>query len=854
MIPISLTLRGFLSYKEPVTVDFSRIEVACISGANGSGKSSLLDGITWVLFGKSRAKDDDTLINDSSETCRAEFEFDYENDRYRVQREKPRGKSALLELQIRSADGGWKPLTEAGMRLTQDKINDVLRLDYDTFINASFFLQGKADMFTQQKPADRKEILSTILGLEVWEKYKDAAAERRKTAAVDVKSLHSRLDEVLAELAEEDARTERLRLLMLSLEKASALNAELEGRWSSAQREVQEFQHETEKAMLLNKQIDSARKRLSDAEADISERSKEKAAHEELVDQAGAIEKAYHVWQGLRSDLERWNSLAADSHRLQSEKAILDARIQAETARLEQELLHLRASEKDITADEAALPGLLAQRQDLNARLAESETWLRGLEKLEEERTTATNKRADLRADFDQKKSKKDEVQDRLARLASATGSSCPLCGQPLNEAHRKDMRTELESELVQLDGQLEAITTQGLVNKDGLAALDQRIAELKALQETVKADQNALGALNAHIDQTQSELDLWKKKDHPRLNDLEKILAGGSYCADEREKVSQLQAAIRSTGYDDAAHEEARRAELAARDSEAEFRDLEKARAALDGLTRGLQTLEGIRAAADEDVRSYTAEFTDLQKKLSIKKEMQPDMVALQDEIDKAKTEENRLRIEVGGAKQEVAVLETQRKRKAELGGQIEDLNRQITRLKLLETAFGKDGIPAMLIEQALPEIESQANEMLDRLSDGRMSLSFETEKEYKDKKRDDKKPTLDILISDASGRREYELFSGGEAFRINFAIRLALSRVLAGRAGAKLRTLVIDEGFGSQDADGIQRLIEAIRLVSRDFDKILVITHLDELKNAFDSRIEVAKTEFGSRAEVIP
>jgi exonuclease SbcC len=210
--------------------------------------------------------------------------------------------------------------------------------------------------------------------------------------------------------------------------------------------------------------------------------------------------------------------------------------------------------------------------------------------------------------------------------------------------------------------------------------------------------------------------------------------------------------------------------------------------------------------------------------------------------------------RQETGAAQQMVNVLETQRKRKAELGKQIEDLNRQVTRLKLLETAFGKDGIPAILIEQALPEIESQANEILDRLSDGRMSLSFETEKEYKDKNRDDKKPTLDILISDSSGRREYELFSGGEAFRINIAIRLALSRVLAGRAGARLRTLVIDEGFGSQDAEGRQRLIEAINLVSRDFAKILVITHLDELKDAFPSRIEVTKTENGSQVEVIP
>jgi exonuclease SbcC len=133
-------------------------------------------------------------------------------------------------------------------------------------------------------------------------------------------------------------------------------------------------------------------------------------------------------------------------------------------------------------------------------------------------------------------------------------------------------------------------------------------------------------------------------------------------------------------------------------------------------------------------------------------------------------------------------------------------------------------------------------------------MSVSFDTQREYKDKNRDDKKETLDILITDESGkRREYELFSGGEAFRINFAIRLALSRVLAQRAGARLQMLVIDEGFGSQDAEGRQRLIEAINLVRPDFAKVLVITHLEELKDAFPARIEVEKTPEGSQIRVI-
>jgi len=132
--------------------------------------------------------------------------------------------------------------------------------------------------------------------------------------------------------------------------------------------------------------------------------------------------------------------------------------------------------------------------------------------------------------------------------------------------------------------------------------------------------------------------------------------------------------------------------------------------------------------------------------------------------------------------------------------------------------------------------------------LSDGQMSIRFVTQAEYKDKKRDDLKETLDIQISDSAGIRNYEMYSGGEAFRVNFALRLALSEILAQRKGARLQTLVIDEGFGSQDVQGRQRLIEAINLVKNDFAKILVITHLDELKDAFPTRIEVEKGERGS------
>jgi exonuclease SbcC len=161
------------------------------------------------------------------------------------------------------------------------------------------------------------------------------------------------------------------------------------------------------------------------------------------------------------------------------------------------------------------------------------------------------------------------------------------------------------------------------------------------------------------------------------------------------------------------------------------------------------------------------------------------------------------------------------------------------------LAEAFGKKGIQALLIETALPEVEAEANRLLGRMTDHRMNVKIETQRETR---KGDTLETLDINIADELGTRNYEMFSGGEAFRINFAIRIALSKLLARRAGAPLPTLIIDEGFGTQDSIGIEKLREAINSVQDDFDKILVITHIEELRDAFPTRIDVTKGPEGS------
>ena len=183
-------------------------------------------------------------------------------------------------------------------------------------------------------------------------------------------------------------------------------------------------------------------------------------------------------------------------------------------------------------------------------------------------------------------------------------------------------------------------------------------------------------------------------------------------------------------------------------------------------------------------------------------------------------------------------------------------ELIQQINLYSDLVLAFGKGGVQALLIEAAIPRLEDEANRFLHVMTDGKMSLQFETQRERRSPVRGEDSgsiETLDLLIGDELGVRNYEMFSGGESFRVDFALRIALSKLLAWRAGAPLLSLFIDEGFGTQDEQGRDRILDVIRSIEPDFKRILVVTHLDQIKDAFPVRIEVTRTEEGSTFAVV-
>ena len=418
------------------------------------------------------------------------------------------------------------------------------------------------------------------------------------------------------------------------------------------------------------------------------------------------------------------------------------------------------------------------------------------------------------------------------ARLAEITLSLAEW------EAGEATQLAELEAALAEDTGaDLRAqVVALGTAVQDK-AALE---AERRQQEQLVAHDEARLVELNRLMAE-------WAKSGQDQLVAVRQRLESGDFAAEAQAALASLESDLTELGYVAEAHDAARKAREALADAAEQFQQLRQAEAAVkpleDALADGSQQIEAQSQSLAELTTQHetaTAELAQMAADGGDLRSVEQDAFALREEQIAANQR-------VAVAQNRLDVLADQRQRQRQLADQQTVVRQQIQRLKLLEKACGRSGVQALLIEQALPEIEERANELLDRLTGGEMRVSFETQRQLKS--RDALAETLDIRIVDSAGERPYDNYSGGEQFRVNFAIRLALSQLLAKRAGARLQTLVIDEGFGSQDPNGRQRLIEAINTIQGDFKRILVITHIDELRDAFPNRIEVRKTPLGSQ-----
>jgi exonuclease SbcC len=841
-----------MPYRDNVpTLDFTGMHTVSICGDNGNGKSAIIDAMTWALWGETRAKRDDDIIHQNQDETEVEFEFVVGGQNYRIIRKhaRPKGRrtsgQSSLHFQIAN-DNGFRALDGDSKQQTQQKIIDVLHMDYNTFINSAYLRQGHADEFTTATPAKRKQVLANILGLSYYDDIKAFARELASQKKMAKEQLLFSITEIDKELAQKPA-------------------SELEILEAQGKLEQIEESIKTHDVLLidLRKQkelLESKRAQLNQLDSNLSERRKtllqwqehigrlhtRVTEYETLINRREEIEGGYKSFIGAKELNDKLNKNLTLVSRLNQRKHELEMLIERESQTLTKDhaLAQNKINELEKTASE--LPALKEELKKTQLLLQSLTARDKALQDKKELRQEIIAQIRSAESDKSRLEKEINEINEKLSLLiAQPDKAKCPVCNTELGEAGLKHISAHYDSEKQE----------KSLAIKSGLSVLANKNNELKTIEAEIKLfeesftrdrtkAQNQSGALEREITRAeQADNQLKEELDNVKL--IEERLTGKNFALPQQETLRQIVNELGNINYDTQKHEQARQQLDSLQKYEAPKLKLEEA--------------DRLINQDKEDIARTEKAITELQTGLKIDEEHRQTLSSeiivlpeLTNNLQLAESEYRRLTAEQKLAQQNIGnitgKLEYFARREIERSEKEQQLNLSVKELSIyqdLAEAFSEKGIQALLIETALPEIEIESNRLLSRMTDNRMHVKIETQRETQ---KGDVIETLEIKISDELGTRNYEMFSGGEAFRINFAIRIALSRLLARRAGAPLPTLIIDEGFGTQDASGIEKLREAINSVQDDFEKILVITHVEELRDAFPARIDVIKTADGS------
>ncbi len=518
---------------------------------------------------------------------------------------------------------------------------------------------------------------------------------------------------------------------------------------------------------------------------------------------------------------------------------------------------------------------LLQHSGDTACPLCRSEIGQHGIEEIEqgylaerlqlrdEFKESNTDAKA-LQVEIDSRRREITGLERKLNDLPTLAGKVARLENDLREAESARARRAESQATFLDLDSRISS-DDFAHAERAALANIERELAAIGVDQATLDQQRRAVGSQIAQLERTLGERGKIEARATMLVDQLRQIDGAEEQLGQTREALLALRVRIDSQDFAPAEH--ARVAELAA-----QMNALGYGKNAHNEMRDQVQQLQVWEEQAQQ-LRSALSHLATNERQLNnldtLILRTEADLAAAQATLAVLQAEVAQLPATIGAAEDAQRTLNEQRGRlsvaQKDLGAaqqnvhQVEEVALQLQAKEIehatlvdereiyaeLAKAFGRKGIQAMLIETTIPELERESNLLLGRMTDNQMHLRFETQRETK---KGDTSETLEIHIADEQGTRRYDLYSGGEAFRINFAIRIALSKMLARRAGANLQTLIIDEGFGSQDSRGRERLVEAINHIQSDFKRILVITHIQELKDQFPVQIEITKTDTGS------
>ena len=856
MVPLKLTLKNFICYRDQVpTLDLEGVRLACLSGQNGHGKSALLDAITWALWGRARGKNQDELIYYGADEMQVELEFKVRDARYRVERRHARAGSRSRrgghsDLQLQIFDGAnLVPITGNTIRETQARIEQLVGLDYETFINSAYLVQGRADEFTNRTPGERKEVLAKVLGLMEYEGLQDRARDRTREKQREADAIEANLEQSGQEVLRKGELQEELQSVQAEL-------SQVDLRLQVKRSEVEAIKNRLETLQSRRDELGELERRVPRLQQELEQLQRQAQLHSERIAQYGdtlagkdSIIADKNELEAVRTRYLEMEPGRSEYERLDRRSAELATAIAAQMSRLEEQARQWeRRVAEELRPAADSVPDLEGK---LTAAVADLQAYGKEEGSLEEQRQRAgalAGEAGRLQASMETLHVEGDGLNARLNLLKNTDGhATCPLCGTALADDGCRHLIDVYQADI-------EDKRRQYVQAQSNLKETERMKGELEA---TVEASEASLRHRQAQSQQKVATLQGGLRNASQAQTDLavalekaagiRQLMDKGQYAQEEQGEQAAVGLQMSELDYQPKGFALVQRQLQELQPAEAKYQRLLDAETALPQEEEALAASKAMAENRLEEVEDARQRRGTLEEETSQLPDLEVRHRNASSEMAKEEDAQRRLLARQGSLGGELSRIENLMRQTAVDQRRLAQLREEEGIYQELAVAFGRQGVQAMLIETLLPRLEEEANVLLGRMTDQRMSLNLEAQRERRGRQGAPIE-TLDIKINDELGPRSYEMFSGGEAFRINLSLRIALSKVLAHRQGAPLPTLFIDEGFGTQDASGRERILDVISAIEPDFEKIIVITHLEDLREAFPVRIQVEKGEDGA------
>jgi DNA repair protein SbcC/Rad50 len=768
-----------------------------IIGPNGSGKSTILEAIAWALYGMPAARGTRESIKSYRAGPRAsvkvELDFELGGHRYFVSRSLT---SAELYL-----DGAAAPIATSISGVTE-LLRRRLGMSHEEFFNTYFTGQKELSVMAAMGPAERAQFLSRVLGYERLRTAQGLVRDRRKTIAAEMSGLRAGMADsevVNAALADAERRVQdaasRARDAAARSESCRRALDEVTPRWEAVQRERDALQ------------AIASELRVVEGERTALVRDEDRVARE--LDAAAAA----------RRELERLTAELSPLPALQLELRALDRscneaerrRTLVETEQsLSDEAARLRERIAKIETAPALEPEVALQLAEARSELERTQRefedaqtdWVRDRQEAETKRQALIDQLRDVQ-----------KQREQIVELGE--GGICPICARPLG--------THFRSVLEVLDTQIETITVDGKYFRARIEQLDVMPAEIKELDERRRQLFENVGKLERRLAKVQAAVQ--------ELAALTQDLA----TREERQAAIRRELETIAVSYDATRHAEVRA-------GVERLTPLAAQATKLSGLLEREPGLIAERERVRIALQQVAARGTELTTRREALRFSEASFTEMRERYEQAAAELRAGELTAVAADAELAsaraALESADRARAELArneAHLSALTRERRLHDELDRAF--TDLRTDLNQALRPEISDLASRYIRELTEGRYT-ELELDDQYNV-----------IVLEDTIPK---PVISGGEEDLANLVLRLAISEMIAERAGQAFSLLILDEVFGSLDETRRHNVVDLLRRLQDRFEQVILITHIESVREGLDRVVTVRYDEESGSSRV--